>query len=238
MSVADKLQTIQNIKENIKTAINNKGGNVGDDFTQYSTAIDNLITGGGITKIDVAETGIKFGNSTFKEVPDFYDFSNVTNMSNLFKYCYNLTSIPQLQTGNVTNMSYVFSFCDSLTSIPQLDTSNVLDMSFMFYNSSNLISISALNTTKVNRINSYFGVTNLEKLTDVGGWIGLNINWNDNFGLVKCPNLTYQSCINILNGLADVTEIGSRTLKVHQNFLNLVGDEISIGTSKNWVITA
>jgi surface protein len=261
MSIVDKLQTIQNIKENIKTAINNKGGNVGDDFTQYSAAIDSLSTGG-ITKIDVAETGIKFGNSTFKEIPDFYDFSNVTNMSDLFDSCRNLTSIPQLQTGNVTNMSYMFSFCDSLTSIPQLDTSNVTnmyaifygcsslqtipqldtsnikDMGCMFQNATNLISLPALNTTKVTNISSYFGTKNIEKLTDVGGWIGLKINWKDDYGLVKCPNLTYQSCVNILNGLADVTELGSRTLKVHQNFLDAVGDEISIGTSKNWVITA
>lgn len=42
MSIADKLQTIQNIKENIKTAINNKGGNVGDDFNDYAEAIDNI----------------------------------------------------------------------------------------------------------------------------------------------------------------------------------------------------
>ena len=75
-------------------------------------------------------------------------------------------------------------------------------------------------------------------LTDVGGWKNLKINWNDNYGLVLCPNLTYQSCINVLNGLADVTELGGRTLKVHPNFLTNVGDEISIGTNKGWIITA
>lgn len=42
MSIADKLQTIQNIKENIKTAINNKGGNVGDNFNDYAEAINNI----------------------------------------------------------------------------------------------------------------------------------------------------------------------------------------------------
>ena len=108
----------------------------------------------------------------------------------------------------------------------------------MFYNATNLISLPALNTTKLIRISNYFGTSNFNNLTDVGGWINLNINWNDNGGLVKCPNLTYQSCINILNGLADVTELGGRTLKVHQNFLDTVGDEISIGVAKSWTITA
>lgn len=286
MSVADKLQTIQNIKEDIKTAINNKGGNVGDDFTQYSTAIDGLSTGGGITKIDVAELGIKFGYSTFTNFPDFYDFSNVTDMNSMFANCISLTTIPLLDTSNVTimdsmfancyklqtiseidtsnvsSMDSMFSHCENLSSIPlintsninstykmfyycsklqtipQLNTSNVTSMNYMFYEATNLISLPILNVSKLTSINYYFGITNLENLTDVGGWKNLKIDWNDDRGLVKCPNLTYQSCINILNGLADVTELGSRTLKVHQNFLDTVGDEISIGTSKNWVITA
>lgn len=85
--------------------------------------------------------------------------------------------------------------------------------------------------------NGIFG-SSLDNLTDFGGLINLKTDMAGSYGFQKCPNLTYQSCINILNGLADVTTLGGRTLKVHQNFLNLVGDEISIGTSKNWVIIA
>jgi hypothetical protein len=108
----------------------------------------------------------------------------------------------------------------------------------MFYNCSSLQSVPALNAEKMN-LSSYgiFGGT-LNALTDFGGLIGLKSNSNNNYSFNSCPNLTYQSCINILNGLADVTELGGRILKVHQNFLNLVGDEISIGTNKGWVITA
>lgn len=238
MNIAEKLQTIQNIKEDIKTSINNKGGNVGNDFTQYSTAIDNLNTGGGITKIDVAEYGLKFANSTFVEVPEIFEFSNVTKMDYMFEYCRNLQTFPLIDTSFVIDMSFMFRFCTSLTSISPLNTSNVTDMRYMLYNATNLISLPALNTTKVTSITNYFGTSNFNNLTDVGGWINLNINWNDNNGLVKCPNLTYQSCINILNGLADVTELGGRTLKVHQNFLDTVGDEISIAVAKSWTITA
>ena len=60
----------------------------------------------------------------------------------------------------------------------------------------------------------------------------------------KTPNLTYESCINILNGLYDFTGNGETPasnqgkLKVHSNFLTTVGDEISIGTNKGWTITA
>lgn len=47
-----------------------------------------------VTKIDVASAGIKFGYSTFEEVPDIYDFSNVKDLSYLFYYCQVLQSIP------------------------------------------------------------------------------------------------------------------------------------------------
>ncbi len=43
--------------------------------------------GGGLPpqqKIDVAAEGIKFSYSTFEEVPEVFDFSNVTDISNMF----------------------------------------------------------------------------------------------------------------------------------------------------------
>jgi hypothetical protein len=66
--IADKLQQLQTIKDNIKTAINNKGGNVGDDFTTYATAIDNIEGGGGGTgdctleSITITENGKYYPN--------------------------------------------------------------------------------------------------------------------------------------------------------------------------------
>lgn len=54
--------------------------------------------GGGLPpqqKIDVAAEGIKFGDSTFEEVPEVFDFSNITDITNLFYYNNNLKSIPK-----------------------------------------------------------------------------------------------------------------------------------------------
>ena len=58
--------------------------------------------------------------------------NNVTIMASMFRNCYKLTTIPQLDTSNVTSMSYMFYDCRSLTTIPQLDTSNVTNTSGMF----------------------------------------------------------------------------------------------------------
>ena len=88
-----------------------------------------------------------------------------------------------------------------------------------------------------------FAYTAITGVTKMGGFL-MKASSNDNYGLVRYTNLDYESCINILNGLYDFTGNGETPtasqgkLKVHQNFLDLVGDEISIGTNKGWTITA
>lgn len=295
--------------------------------------------------INVKEVGIKFGRSTFAELPPYYDFKDVTNMDSMFDGCENLRTIPEISTSNVTTMEYTFGLCKSLTTIPMLDTSNVTDMSGTFSNCQSLITIPELNTSmvwsmnglfhgctsltsipyldtsrvadmqnmfagcknltsvpnlttdkveymtsmfssceslttipelntsnvigmnyllsgcinlvsvpplnagkvnagKANGIEHFFGSTELPNLTDFGGLIGLKSSMTDNYGFVKTPNLSYQSCINILNGLYNFKGNGLNPnvfqgkLKVHKNFLDLVGDEISIATNKGWTITA
>ena len=226
-----------------------------------------------IPKINIQKAGLKFSRSTFTEVPEWADFegitdmgymfencsnlqaiplidtSKVTNMYNMFYGCSNLQTIPQLDTSNVTSMSSMFENCPKLQTIPQLDTSNVTNMNSMFYYFSGikgLVSLPKFNCQKVTNMGYYFSyyADGMSALTDVGGWENLKYNWDDSFGLASCPNLTYQSCINILNGLYDFTGNGETPsssqgkLKVHANFLTTVGDEISIGTSRGWTITA
>lgn len=53
--------------------------------------------GGGLPpqqKIDVAAEGIKFSHSTFENVPEIFDFSNVTDFSYIFDSCKALNSLP------------------------------------------------------------------------------------------------------------------------------------------------
>ena len=92
------------------------------------------VGGGGGTreKIKVGEMGIKLSNSTFTEVPDIFDFSDVTDFGSMFQACYNLTSIPEIDTSKATDMWGMFEQCESLKNIPQLDTTNVRSMFRMF----------------------------------------------------------------------------------------------------------
>ena len=84
---------------------------------------------------------------------------------NMFYYCENLTSVPQMDTSNVTNMSYMFSNCENLTSVPLLDTSKVTNMGSMFYYCSKLTSVPLLDTSKVTNMSYMF--SNCENLTSV-----------------------------------------------------------------------
>ena len=223
-----------------------------------------------IPKINVKETGLRLGNSTFTEVPEWVDFegvtdmygmfqfcsklqtiplintSNVTNMGNMFSYCSHLQTIPLLNTSNVTSMYNMFYYCTGLQTIPLIDTSNVTDMDSMFYSCSNLTSLPALNAQSLitNQYTGIFGPNDLPNLTDFGGFLNLKYSLANDKNFKSLPNLTYESCINILNGLYDFVAAGETPnggqgrLKVHANFLTTVGDEISIGTAKGWVISA
>lgn len=178
-----------------------------------------------------------------KSVP-LLDFSRATDLYYCFQNCSLLETIPLLNTSNVTTFYYCFDSCYNLKTIPQIDTSSATDVGTMFRSCISLQSLPLLDFGNVNyRISYFFGSSDITTLTQLGGFKNLKIKWNDGNGLNRLPNLTYQSCINILNELYDFTGNGETPtssqaqLKVHQNFLDLVGDEISIGTNKGWTIT-
>lgn len=98
-----------------------------------------------------------YSNLTYKRLEKILSYnttSSVTSMNGMFYYCYNLTTIPQLDTSNVTSMNKMFYECTNLTTIPQLDTSNVTSMSQMFYKCTNLTTIPQLDTSNVT--NAYY----------------------------------------------------------------------------------
>ena len=216
------------------------------DMARMFSDCTNLQTIPLINTSNVSNMDYMFYNCSNLQTIPLIDTSKVSNMSNMFNNCRSLRTIPQIDTSNAVNMSYMFASCTNLQTIPQLNTSNVTDMSQMFYEFGGiktLVSLPKFNCQKVTNMYRYFSyyADGMSALTDVGGWENLKCDWNDRYGLPSCPNLTYQSCINILNGLYDFTGNGestTKTLKVHPNFLTTVGDEISIGTNRGWTITA
>lgn len=216
--------------------------------------------------INIKESGLKLAYASFTEVPAWFDWEGITDMSRMFSDCTKLTKLPDIDTSNVTTMSNMLYNATSITDIPKYDTSKVTDFSYflylvpietfpeldtssakninnMFYNCSKLTYIPALYGGNLTHINYLFGYSAQNQITYFGGFKGLKLKWDDNYGLKLLPNITYESCISILENLYDFAGNGETLaynqgkLKVHQNFLDLVGDDLAIGTNKGWTIT-
>lgn len=67
-----------------------------------------------VTKIDVAVEGLRFGYSTFEEVPEVFDLSNVTDLSYMFAQC-RFQTFPNINFGNIVSSALAFSACQYLS---------------------------------------------------------------------------------------------------------------------------
>ena len=55
------------------------------------------------------------------------EYTNVTDMNNIFNSCSSLLSLPNISkwnTNNVTDISYMFNWCSSLSSLPDISKWN------------------------------------------------------------------------------------------------------------------
>ena len=208
--------------------------------------------------------------TNLQAIPEI-DTSGVTNMERMFYNC-GIQTIPLLDTSKVSNANGMFYWCSKLKTLPNnfnfgkctnlsdmFNNAGLTDYSFLETwvinpNASMDNMITNTNTTYVPAIpcvgnTSYYQSAifwtygDYSKLTYFGGWIGRKYNVDRDQILKKMPNLTYESCISILNNLYDFTGNGETPdnsqgkLKVAQSFIDKVGDEISIGTNKGWTIT-
>lgn len=201
-------------------------------------------------KINPAKDKIKFARSKFTEIPNFIDFEGVTDFSYLFTQCSNLENIPKnINVGSVSFES-MFENCNSLTDLSDMESWVYLPTSKfdnMFYGCSNITKCPAIYMEGSNSYyqnSPFWNYSNYNNFTDFGGFIGLKYSMDKDSIFPKCPNLSYDSCINVLNGLFDFvsnnkTPTSSMAkLKVHQNFIDTVGDKIDIGIAKGWTITS
>ena len=160
---------------------------------------------------------------TAKEIEglQYLNTSQVTNMSNMFYSCQNLTSldVSNFDTSNVTNMSGMFSGCSGLTSldVSNFDTSNVTNMSGMFsyYRGQTSLDLSSLDTSNVTDMSGMFfyygGQTSLDlsnlntsNVTDMSGMFGycnmksLDLNGFDTSNVTNMGDM-FQNCSGLTN---------------------------------------
>ena len=163
MSIADKLTLLINTKQDIKSAISEKGVEVTGGMTTYADAIRRIETGGGggggNNDPIYVPIGLKFRYGTsdnsyyvpYYTLPKIILARNYTDGSYMFQRDKSLTSINVIYSSNpsLTDCSYMFANCESLESIPLFDTSNVTTMSHMFEKCKSLTTIPQLDTSNV-----------------------------------------------------------------------------------------
>ena len=186
-----------------------------------------------VTQIDVAAAGIKFGYSAFEEIPEIYDFSNVTYATNMFYYCSSLTSISGIDFSNVTYATNMFFYCRSLTSISGIDFSSVTNATNMFYYCSSLTSISGIDFSSVTNATNMFyycsSLINFYNTTEIS--CSLSFSNSSKLSIIDAET-------NILSYLADLTGKTSQTITFNTALEGQIGESyIQAATDKNWVVT-
>ena len=188
------------------------------------------------------------GCSNLTSVP-LFDTSNVVDMSSMFYGCRALTSVPELDYSNATNITRLFAGT-GIKEIPDLDISCVdnfgTSSTSWLYNIS-VTSIGVLQCGKISNPQYLFGSSSNTKITYFGGIIDLGKKpiitasyFNNNYFMNYAPNLTYESVMNVINGLYDRASAGYSvvTLKLHANHLAMLSDEEkAIATNKGWTLS-
>ena len=167
MSIADKLTLLINTKQDIKSAISEKGVEVTGGMTTYADAIRRIETGGGGDSFYVP-VGLKFAykyppkSDTYNipkfTLPKLILADGYTDGTYMFDGNESLTSLNGIYSSNssLIDCRYMFNNCISLESILHLDSSNVTDMSYMFYNCKNLTTIPQMITSSVTNMSHMF----------------------------------------------------------------------------------
>lgn len=204
-----------------------KGWEVRSILSSHYTEVFEHITNG--AKLDA--TGMKFGYSTFSEVPSYLDFSRATDLSKLFYecpylinadigkitsateldymvyYCSNLKSINMSDTSNVTSAYNAFYQSNRLTAIPQIDTSNIVNASQMIYRCTGLTDVPELNLGKADDCDGL--LFRCTALRNIGGFVDLGKGFLgstsiQNLDISGSSFLSYDSCMNIINKVYDM----------------------------------
>lgn len=249
-TIAENLQTIIDIKADIKTAIENKGVTVGDaGFGEYAGKIDSISQG---VSSWALPDGTKFTDGP-TEYPALF-FEHLTTCENMFSNCTSLITVPLFDTENVINMNRMFYNCESLKNFPQFNTENVQMMASMVEGCISLTDMPLLNCASVREfgpaLSNARNIKTIAGFKDIGASFGLYYEGTQYTGALALQFgdlsvLTYDSAVNIINYAYDLnnntnlndSELSWCVIYFNNNVYNqLSTEDIAIATSKGWSV--
>lgn len=162
-----------------------------------------------VTKIDVAAEGIKFAFSTFEEVPEVFDLSNVAIAQSLFTLCYNLNELPALPWKNLTNCIQTFSQTGLVIPI-DIELPECISVGSMF-SVTKIASIVRFIAPKAEDANRIFYRTNINSISiiELPNCINFDYTFSD-IPIVTFPKITApkaQSCISTFSNNASMQSL-------------------------------
>lgn len=207
-----------------------------DEYVDIFTGCLNLTSVNGLSFDKATMADAMFKNCKSLRTVQNFSMPNVLYISNMFFGCTSLESVPIFDTSNVKSAGSMFKNCTSLTHIPSMNLSKATNVNNMFSGCTNLESIGAIDLSGLTR-SSYLFNTNMEKLTDIGGFPGLSVGFITG-GLEMCPNLSKISIENVVNNLKDISSTGAtQTLNLSTNVQAKVDEQItSTAVAKGWTI--
>jgi hypothetical protein len=252
MSIASEIDRIQNAKTSIKTAIENKGVEVGDGtIDTYASKIDEISTGGNddvlasilsrtITEInanDFPESVTYIGNNAF------YGCAKLTKVilppqligfgHSAFLDCKLLTEV-HLNGGLESIGHSSFSSCTALTELIIPNTVYSIG-AWAFRGCYKLKTLFIPNSVLIvdagGGLNSFEACSSLEFVTLEDGF---NCN---SLKLYSSTKFSRETIVSWFNALADRTGKSAYTLTIGStNLAKVTEEEIAIATAKNWTI--
>lgn len=162
-----------------------------------------------VTKIDVAAERIKLAYSTFEEVPEVFDLSNVAIAQYLFCFCYSLNKLPALPWKNLTNCIRTFSQTGLVIPI-DIELPECISVGSMF-SVTKIASIVRFIAPKAEDANRIFYRTNINSISiiELPNCINFDYTFSD-IPIVTFPKITApkaQSCISTFSNNASMQSL-------------------------------
>lgn len=250
MSIATEITRLQSAKADIKSAIEEKGVEVGDGtIDTYAEKIGEISVGGGEDFLKYCTT-VQFADLNLFGKEDVT--LNLDNTTKLTEFYYSPSKEPK-PPQNTTVKHLTINCHTKLTDLKQafdrkykedltlehltlnIDTSEATS-AYYFVSGLKVLKVidgQPLNFSKMTNVTSVLSNTTvLEEIRFVENSIPLSINFS------SCPKLSNDTIQSIIDGLADLTGGTTQTLTVHQTVYQKIIDnrwDVDI-TDKKWAL--
>ena len=259
MSIANEIKRLQDAKTSIKTALENKGVEVGNEtIDTYASKINNM----SVLNSKIYNMSYLFAYDRFGD-----DFSTVlklvekpTRIDSAFSNCTKITKIDlsDIDMSECTLLSYAFSNCYNVTEIKfgKIESKKVTSAVTMLANCEELIDLdmSCFDFGKVTEIQSFstyiYSLVNFKSFKNLGkAYTAKTKNYYAyGLGINSASKLTHESLMDIINnGLYDLNKTynvaNGGTLYTQQlqigstNIAKLTSAEIKKATDKGWSVS-